>query len=38
MKNNNFNLAKVKKFLLGKGYKVYRKNSSSFSQSKFKGF
>ena len=38
MKNNNFNLAKVKKFLLGKGYKVYKKNSSSFFQSKFKGF
>ena len=38
MKNNNFNLAKVRKILLGKGYKIYRKNSSSFFQSKFKGF
>ena len=38
MKNNNFNLAKIKKILLRRGYKIYRKNSSSFFQSKFKGF
>tara|TARA_B100000809_G_scaffold254647_1_gene292104 strand:- start:2310 stop:3446 length:1137 start_codon:yes stop_codon:yes gene_type:complete len=38
MKNNNFNLVKIKKILLRKGYKVYRKSSSSFFQSKLKGF
>ena len=35
MKNNNFSLVKIKKILLGKGYKVYKKNSSSFFQNKF---
>ena len=37
MKNNSFNLVKIRKILLGKGYKIYKKNSSSFFQSKFKG-
>ncbi len=36
MKNNNFDLVKIKKILLRKGYKVYRKSSSSFFQSKLK--
>lgn len=38
MKNNNFSLVKIKKILLRRGYKIYRKNSSSFFQSKLKGF
>ena len=38
MKNNNFNLVKIKKILLRRGYKIYRKNSSSFFKSKLKGF